>query len=60
VSATARLSDYAKSHLSAEELQEKRDYFIEQLKSEELTARQRAFIVERLNACNYLLENKGE
>jgi hypothetical protein len=60
VSATTRLSDYAKSHLSIEELQEKREYFIEQLKSEELTARQRAFIVERLNACNYLLENKGE
>jgi hypothetical protein len=58
VSATTRLSDYAKSHLSAEELQEKKDYFIQQLKSEELTARQKAFIVERLNACNYLLENK--
>jgi hypothetical protein len=60
VSATTRLGDYAKSHFSAEELQEKRDYFIAQLKSEELTARQRAFIAERLEVCNYLLENKGE
>jgi hypothetical protein len=56
---STRLSQYAKSHFSVEELQEKKDYFIEQLKSEELTARQKEFILDRLNACNYLLEEKG-
>ena len=60
MSATTRLGQHAKSHFSAEELQEKKDYFTQQLKSEDLTARERAFIIERLEVCNYLLENKGE
>lgn len=58
MSTVTRLGQYAKSHFSAEELQEKKDYFIQQLKNEELTARERAFITERLEVCNYLLENK--
>ena len=59
MSATTRLGKHAKSHFSVEELQEKKDHFLFMLETMDLDPRHKAFILERLETCNYLLENKG-
>jgi hypothetical protein len=59
MSNATRLGKYAKSHFTIEELQEKKDYFLFMLETMDLNPRHKAFILERLETCNYLLEEKG-